>query len=288
MSLVDSTTGETITLSGTHPVAEMFPMLPADELQALADDVAAQGLLQDVVVDGDGQLLDGRNRLAAAKKAKLNTVPCTVYTGDPVAYILGANMARRDMNKGQKAIILAKALADLDSKSRNDLVAEAGGISAPTLSQAKTILSHAPELADQIVTRKRTLDDAYKVARANKAAATNAEARLEQLATDDPDLAEKVAAGTLTLAEAITLHDRNVREAEQAAKDRTRLFADCVVNLGATLDVGDPTKAVDQLIAEWRADAVHLPDPADWLTADGLNRVARCLILTAERWDNRA
>ncbi len=48
-----------------HPVAELFPMLGADDLAELAADIAERGLLHPIVLDADGRLLDGRNRLAA-------------------------------------------------------------------------------------------------------------------------------------------------------------------------------------------------------------------------------
>ena len=52
-----------------HPVAALFPMLAGDELEELAADIKARGLLQPIVLDAEGRILDGRNRLAACKIA---------------------------------------------------------------------------------------------------------------------------------------------------------------------------------------------------------------------------
>ena len=84
-----------------HPVAELFPMLSASELNEMADSIKREGLLNPCVRQGD-VLLDGRNRLAACKRAGVE--PRFVeYTGDsPVAFIIGANLARRHLDKGQK------------------------------------------------------------------------------------------------------------------------------------------------------------------------------------------
>lgn len=81
-----------------------------------------------------------------------------------------------------------------------------------------------------------------------------------------------------------TIEDRKIREAELAAQDRTRRFSDCVIYLGALLDKGNGYDALDQLVDEWRPDSVRLHDVGDWLTPDGLRRIARRLTLVSERW----
>jgi ParB-like chromosome segregation protein Spo0J len=52
-----------------HPVAALFPMLADDELDELAASIKANGLLQPIVLDKDGAILDGRHRLKACGKA---------------------------------------------------------------------------------------------------------------------------------------------------------------------------------------------------------------------------
>src|SRR5207302_7220601 len=51
-----------------HPACLAFPLLADAELRELADDIKLRGLLQPVVVFR-GQILDGRNRLAACEMA---------------------------------------------------------------------------------------------------------------------------------------------------------------------------------------------------------------------------
>jgi hypothetical protein len=52
-----------------HPAADLFPLMPPEELQALADDIKANGIRvpPESYIDEDGKywLLDGRNRLDA-------------------------------------------------------------------------------------------------------------------------------------------------------------------------------------------------------------------------------
>ena len=139
----ESFTGE------VHPVANMFPLLDTDELDALANDIAEQGQLHPIVIDLDGTLLDGRNRLAACKKAKVAPT-FTTYEGDPVAYILGANLNRRDMTKGQKAMVVA---ACLETKQRDAAIVS--GISNAYIGKAATVKKHAPDLVGSVIAGKQ-------------------------------------------------------------------------------------------------------------------------------------
>ena len=59
----------TIAITGVHPYADKYPMLPESELIELAESIAANGLRSAVVVTPDGLILDGRNRAAACKRA---------------------------------------------------------------------------------------------------------------------------------------------------------------------------------------------------------------------------
>ena len=63
-----------------HPAADLFPLMSADELKALGEDIKKNGLKHEVVLwspgdCGDGAkerlryLLDGRNRLDAMERA---------------------------------------------------------------------------------------------------------------------------------------------------------------------------------------------------------------------------
>src|ERR1700761_2571032 len=84
-----------------HPLADLFPMMEPDDLAALADDIRANGLQQPVVIDRIGRLIDGRNRLAACEKAGVEPEWRLIVEADAEAFIWGANVKRRQMNKGQ-------------------------------------------------------------------------------------------------------------------------------------------------------------------------------------------
>ena len=87
-----------------HPAAELFPIMSDDELFALAADIKSNGLLQPVTMLSD-VLLDGRNRMRACALAGV-TPTIKQFTGDsPVAFVIAANLRRRDLTASQKACI---------------------------------------------------------------------------------------------------------------------------------------------------------------------------------------
>ena len=183
----------TITYNGNiHPAAALFPMIPADELQLLADDIATSGLHHPVVLAADGTLVDGRNRLAACKLAGVDPT-FTTYTGDEiVAFIVGENIRRRHLTTGQAALVALDLLPLLEAaakereaqrKSNNvtvadlpqsspaksrDQAAKMVGTSGRAVGQAKRVAT-VPELADKVRSGELALDRADQQVRIAKA-----------------------------------------------------------------------------------------------------------------------
>ena len=229
-----------------HPAAEVFPMLPDDELRELADDIKANGLHQPLVV-GEAKiedpetgklatvlcLVDGRNRRAACKMA--GVVPGTLAVdGDPVAYIMSSNIHRRHMTKGQRAMAVAMIFpepATVKRRGSGSSETEDLGVSANYLSSARTVLKHAPDIADGVLSGSKSLDVAYEQARAIKVAVISDEGKLSELRERYAELADKVIEGELTLAGAKA--EADARD-EQAAARRQSVFsglADVMVGL---------------------------------------------------------
>ncbi|MCK1819267.1 plasmid replication/partition related protein [Streptomyces sp. XM83C] len=190
-----------------HPAADIFPMLSEDELLDLAESIKNEGLRKAIVVDSDGVLLDGRNRLAACEIASVEP-RFTTYTGDnPRAFILSSNVYRRHLSKGQQAMITAMACS-VSGHSLRDL-AKTHSLSRTRLSAANIVLTYSPELAEQVRVGAYPLDAAYDIARENKAKAAAFQEKRDRLSERAPDLAQLVTEGHLTLDEAIaTLEER--------------------------------------------------------------------------------
>jgi hypothetical protein len=118
-----------------HPAADVFPMLPDEELDELAADIKANELLEPVeywggpvqsLVDDDdgeiGEILDGRNRLEGCERAGEKPRFKAVYTDDPAAYVISKNIRRRHLTKQQQAdLIVAAVRADADAKAAAEL-----------------------------------------------------------------------------------------------------------------------------------------------------------------------
>lgn len=91
-----------------HPAAELFPMMAAADFAALRDDIAEHGL-RDPVIVYKGQLLDGRNRHKACEELGVEVDSYAVddhdIGGDPVAYVISANLRRRHLTEGQRGMV---------------------------------------------------------------------------------------------------------------------------------------------------------------------------------------
>jgi len=127
----------------------------------LAADINECGLIHAIVLDKDGQVLDGRNRLAACEIAGVEPRFTTYEGDDPAGYALAVNITRRHLTKGQQAMILTSAhLLETDKRGWQVKVGKDNDISQPRLAQASVVLQHAPDLADEVVSGRMSLDTA--------------------------------------------------------------------------------------------------------------------------------
>lgn len=94
-----------------HPVAEMFPLMDKDgkDFIDLVDSIREDGLQEPLVMDGD-VLIDGRNRLAACRVAKIEPrfVQFSEVSKSDIGipqWIWAKNFSRRQMTDDQKAAV---------------------------------------------------------------------------------------------------------------------------------------------------------------------------------------
>lgn len=95
----------------SHPAAELFPMMEREQLQELADDIRKNGLLEPIV-NWQGKLLDGRNRLSACALAGVEPRYVDLKRlpgGDTVAYVMSKNLKRRHLTAPQRAVLAVQA-----------------------------------------------------------------------------------------------------------------------------------------------------------------------------------
>lgn len=90
-----------------HEFANLFPMMPDAEIEDMALDIKANGLLHRITTY-QGKILDGRNRWKACGIAGIE--PNTIeYTGaDPLAFVVSGNLKRRNLTESQRAMIASR------------------------------------------------------------------------------------------------------------------------------------------------------------------------------------
>ena len=105
-----------------HPAAEIFPMLNAEELDALALDIKANGLQQPIVM-WEGLLLDGRNRLAACAICGVEPSFKQYEGNSPVTFVISANIKRRQLDASQRACVAVEIepMFAVEAKKRMDV-----------------------------------------------------------------------------------------------------------------------------------------------------------------------
>lgn len=154
-----------------HELATLFPLIPDDELQQLADDIRDNGL-QTPITLFEGKILDGRNRLRGCQRAGVEPT-FSEYTGnDPEAFVISRNLNRRHLTTSQRSIIAGKLAkrkegqgnsANLQSSTSTAEAAAQMQVSPRSVSAARKLLKEGDEETIAAVeSGKKTLAAAVK------------------------------------------------------------------------------------------------------------------------------
>ena len=159
----------------------------------MAADIKANGQAHPIMLSPDGKtLIDGRNRLRACEIAKVEPKFERLNGQDQVAYIMSANIQRRQMTKGQIAMAAAKASRIVFSENKASktvrALGESVGVSGGRIAFATLVLEFAPDFADGVLSGAIQLNEAYRVAQERKSAASSTESKMAALRTEAPDL----------------------------------------------------------------------------------------------------
>lgn len=186
-----------------HPIANIFPMLPDDELRELAEDIKANGLKEPIWVY-QKKILDGRNRFKACQMAG-KAPDVRVYSGDsPAAFVVSLNLKRRHLSASQKAAVAVEVLPwfEKEAKERQavnarnvtatnkekipdsskgqarDKAGKSLGVSGRYVEQAKKIKAKAPKIFEEVKSGKKNITQAkQEVQRQERDAKREAAAR---------------------------------------------------------------------------------------------------------------
>jgi hypothetical protein len=75
-----------------HPVAAIFPLMPEDELAALAEDIKVNGLRLKIALY-QGKILDGRNRYLACLRSGVKPLFQHIKNENPIQFCLSVNLS---------------------------------------------------------------------------------------------------------------------------------------------------------------------------------------------------
>jgi len=215
-------------MSGTdkitvHPAAAIFPMMADDEIAELAASIKANGLANPIVLaerDGETILVDGRNRMKACEIAGVEPTYRYLNGEDLDAFVLSQNVARRHMTKSQRAMATAMVYPEAPKGGRGKRnVSVTEGFSAALLSNARAVLAYSRPLAESVIAGTLMLEAAYQQVQAATNTLTDTDRRLRAIRAARPDLAERVDAGEMSIAdaEAKLVADENERREQRWA-----------------------------------------------------------------------
>lgn len=279
-----------------HPAAAVFPMLSDDELGDLAADIKANGLLHPIVLDGDGVLVDGRNRLAACRLAGVEPTFTPLNGHDPLAYILAANTRRRHMSKGALAMAMVEAVVEtttLLGRTLRDDLAKMVGTSSSRIDYAVYVHRHAHPLCLEVIAGALGLDAAKVRAKDGEDAearrhreAAEAVEQMARLRAEDPKLADAVEDETVSLAEAVALLDRRERERREQRERTTRYLIESTMTL-RSLTAQSAVALLDDYVPNISPHQHEGPFAEEIWSPDGIRDLARSLEALADEMARR-
>ena len=124
------------------PFAKLLPPLSDDEFAALKASIKVHGVLDPILEDEDGNILDGRHRLKIDPNAPRKVVKGLGSDAEKKAFVFQTNNARRNLSPGQKKKLIATqrevalALRDQDPKKFTEkVVAGMMGVDQSTISR---------------------------------------------------------------------------------------------------------------------------------------------------------
>jgi ParB-like chromosome segregation protein Spo0J len=175
----------------------LIPSMRDDEYEGLREDVAANGLRHPITVY-EGKILDGRHRLRACEEA--GVVPVfEEYSGDePAAYVISLNVRRRNLTASQKAMIAADFLPYLEAEAK---------VRQGTRTDLENIVADRPQ-------GRKSREEAAELT----GASGRSVARAKRVREADPELAERVLAGDVSISAA----DDTLAGRERPGIDRPR------------------------------------------------------------------
>jgi len=100
-----------------HKIAEIFPLMSAEEFTALKKDIEEHGLFDDIITY-EGLILDGRNRENACLELDIEPRYTEFQGKNPLTFVISHNLHRRHLNAFQRAGIVLKIKPEIAVKAK--------------------------------------------------------------------------------------------------------------------------------------------------------------------------
>lgn len=208
-----------------HPLCTLFPRLSGAEFQALADDIAANGLRQPIVLL-DGMILDGGNRYRACVEADVKPTFTKFAGGNIAEFVKSVNLHRRHMSPGQQAAIVASIQAWGEAQPASRPTKKAGNVAGLSTVADRAAQSGASErtqrMADKVA--REAPDMAHKVARGEVSLPDAAKSLAPSKPAAKPEVKAKPKKGEPTI-ESLTAENTALRDELHEARDVARSLA---------------------------------------------------------------
>ena len=130
------------------------------------------------------EILDGRNRRAACKVAGVEPGVRCLDGEDPTAYVLSANVHRRNLTQGQRAMAVAMLRPEPEKGGRGKKGATNGGFSGVAhqrVADARAVLNYSTELGQAVMRGEKPLQAALKETRYSQGVVKTDRSRLAKL-----------------------------------------------------------------------------------------------------------
>ncbi|MCA1701471.1 MAG: ParB/RepB/Spo0J family partition protein, partial [Actinobacteria bacterium] len=169
-----------------HPRAHLVPAPSARQYTALAADISQRGIVAPLDTTSASLLLDGRQRLRAARQLGLEEVPVRVVEPeDEIAFMLLAALRRRHLSASQRAALALELQLYQHEREQARQRSRANLRNSPEVATLPPRGERSRELAARLVdVSPRTIQDALIVRDA------------------DPELFEQVKAGEIAVEKA--------------------------------------------------------------------------------------
>ena len=133
-----------------HSICNLFPAMPADEFDALVNDIRQHGVMQ-AVWTWKGEIIDGKHRHKACQKLKVKC-PSDEWDGkgSMVEFVTSQNLKRRHLTASQKAAVAVDMLPMLEDEAKERMLAgkpsgnNAGGSKGDSRDKAADAVGAAP------------------------------------------------------------------------------------------------------------------------------------------------